>query len=70
MFPVQDLTLDTPDAPVILGNFIARSIADDCIPPKFLKSYKVSIGAIALLIKYVKFIATLNKTCKILTFIK
>ncbi|XP_047471681.1 programmed cell death protein 4-like [Penaeus chinensis] len=37
---LSDLVLDTPDAPTILGNFIARSIADDCIPPKFLQGYK------------------------------
>lgn len=37
---LEDLILDTPDAPIVLGNFIARAIADDCIPPKFLKSYK------------------------------
>lgn len=37
---LSELVLDTPDAPTILGNFIARSIADDCIPPKFLQSYK------------------------------
>jgi len=37
---LPDLILDTPDAPEILGNFLARSIADDCIPPKFLHSYK------------------------------
>jgi programmed cell death protein 4 len=36
---LPDLILDTPDAAVVLGNFIARAIADDCIPPKFLKSY-------------------------------
>lgn len=35
-----DLILDTPEAAVILGNFMARAIADDCIPPKFLLSYK------------------------------
>lgn len=35
-----DLILDTPDAPTVLGNFMARAIADDCIPPKFLHSYK------------------------------
>jgi len=33
---LPDLTLDIPDASTILGNFIARAIADDCIPPKFL----------------------------------
>merc|ERR1719315_955552 len=30
-----DLILDTPDAPHVIGNFLARAIADDCIPPKF-----------------------------------
>jgi programmed cell death protein 4 len=34
------LILDTPDAATILGNFMARAIADDCIPPKFLESYR------------------------------
>jgi len=37
---LPDLILDTPDAPEVLGNFVARAIADDCIPPKFLHSYK------------------------------
>jgi len=37
---LPDLILDTPDAPEVLGNFLARAIADDCIPPKFLHSYK------------------------------
>ena len=37
---LPDLILDTPEAPVILGNFMARAIADDCIPPKFIHSYK------------------------------
>ncbi|XP_055585669.1 programmed cell death protein 4 [Uranotaenia lowii] len=32
---LPDLTLDTPEAPHILGNFIARAVADDCIPPKY-----------------------------------
>ncbi|KAB7506551.1 Programmed cell death protein 4 [Armadillidium nasatum] len=41
---LNDLILDTPDAPTILGNFIARSIADDCIPPKFLHGYKGKIS--------------------------
>lgn len=35
---LSDLILDIPDAPTILGKFIARAIADDCIPPKFLKT--------------------------------
>jgi programmed cell death protein 4 len=37
---LPDLILDTPEAADVLGNFMARAIADDCIPPKFLKSYK------------------------------
>lgn len=37
---LSDLILDTPEAPAILGNFMARCIADDCIPPRFLQSYK------------------------------
>merc|ERR1712102_128113 len=40
---LSDLTLDTPDAATILGNFMARCIADDCIPPKFLQSYKGNV---------------------------
>lgn len=37
---LPDLAIDAPSAPTFLGNFIARSIADDCIPPKFLAGYK------------------------------
>lgn len=33
---LPDLIMDTPNASVLLGNFIARSVADDCIPPKFV----------------------------------
>nr|XP_013099491.1 unnamed protein product [Stomoxys calcitrans] len=33
---LPDLTLDTPDAPNIVGNFLARAVADDCLPPKFV----------------------------------
>lgn len=35
---LPDLILDTPEAPVLLGNFIARAVADDCIPPKYVTS--------------------------------
>lgn len=34
---LPDLILDTPDAPTVLGNFLARAIADDCIPPKIIQ---------------------------------
>jgi len=37
---LSDLTLDTPEAPQILGKFIARAVADDCLPPKFVSSYR------------------------------
>ena len=33
---LPDLVLDTPEAPTILGNFIARAVADDCVPPIFV----------------------------------
>lgn len=34
---LPDLVLDTPDATTVLGNFIARAVADDCIPPKYVQ---------------------------------
>ena len=37
---LPDLVLDTPEAPTILGNFIARSVADDTLAPRFLCSYQ------------------------------
>lgn len=37
---LQDLVLDTPDAPIVLGNFIARCVADDCLPPCFITKLK------------------------------
>jgi len=39
---LPDLVLDTPTAADVLGNFIARAVADDCIPPKFVNRYKGS----------------------------
>ncbi|XP_045457025.1 programmed cell death protein 4 [Melitaea cinxia] len=35
---LPDLILDTPDAAVLLSNFIARCVADDCLPPKFVQT--------------------------------
>ncbi|XP_037298957.1 programmed cell death protein 4 isoform X1 [Manduca sexta] len=35
---LPDLVLDTPDAAVLLSNFIARCVADDCLPPKFVQT--------------------------------
>ena len=36
---LPELVLDTPGASTILGNFIARAVADDCIPPAFVNRY-------------------------------
>ena len=33
---LPDLILDVPEAPVLLSNFIARCVADDCLPPRFV----------------------------------
>jgi len=51
---LDDLVLDTPDAPNLIGQFIARCVADDCLPPKFITSYKGNVES-----KYV--IASLEK---------
>ncbi|XP_071946736.1 programmed cell death protein 4-like [Antedon mediterranea] len=37
---LPELTLDTPGAPEMLGQFIARAIADDCLPPRFIQDFK------------------------------
>jgi len=34
---IPDLVLDNPNAPEDAGKFLARAIADDCLPPAFLK---------------------------------
>jgi len=39
---LPELILDTPTAPDILGSFLARAVADDCIPPKFVNVYKAA----------------------------
>lgn len=36
---LDDLMLDTPDASTIIGNFMARCVADDCLPPVFVSAY-------------------------------
>jgi programmed cell death protein 4 len=33
---LPDLVLDTPDAAHLVGNFIARAVADDCLMPKYV----------------------------------
>ena len=34
---IPDLELDNPSAAADVGRFLARAIADDCLPPAFLK---------------------------------
>lgn len=36
---LDDLALDTPEAYEYLGKFIARAIADDCLPPAFVANH-------------------------------
>lgn len=37
---LPDLSLDTPNADIVLGNFIARAVADDCVPPIYVHRSK------------------------------
>ncbi|ETE56297.1 hypothetical protein L345_17992, partial [Ophiophagus hannah] len=37
---LPDLILDTPEAPQMLGQFIARAVADHALPLNFLERYK------------------------------
>ncbi|XP_022341530.1 programmed cell death protein 4-like [Crassostrea virginica] len=37
---LAELTIDTPEAPSVIGQFIARAIADDCMAPKYVSAYK------------------------------
>ncbi|KAL4231755.1 Programmed cell death protein 4 [Mactra antiquata] len=40
---IADLVIDSPEAPKLLGMFLARAVADDCLPPKYIQSYKGSV---------------------------
>ena len=35
---MDDLVLDCPDAPTLGAKYMARCVADDCLPPKFIES--------------------------------
>ncbi|XP_065489686.1 programmed cell death protein 4-like isoform X2 [Caloenas nicobarica] len=41
---LPDLILDTPEAPQMLGQFIARAVADHALPQDFLERYKGRVG--------------------------
>ena len=36
---LADLSLDTPEASHVVGNFIARCVADDCLPPAYVTNH-------------------------------
>lgn len=40
---MQELVIDSPEAPKVLGMFMARAVADDCLAPKYIQSYKGSV---------------------------
>lgn len=54
---LDDLELDTPDASTVLGNFIARAIADDCIPPKYVTNTKEDLESKASSLTHVESLA-------------
>lgn len=37
---LADLVIDSPEAPKVMGMFLARAVADDCLPPKYIQTYK------------------------------
>lgn len=39
----EDLKLDTPDAPDVLGKFLARAVADDCLPPAYVDAHPAGL---------------------------
>uniref|UniRef100_A0A8C9WJR4 Programmed cell death protein 4 n=1 Tax=Scleropages formosus TaxID=113540 RepID=A0A8C9WJR4_SCLFO len=43
---LPDLILDTPDAPQMLGQFVARAIADHALPLDFLDRYKGMVDCV------------------------
>lgn len=45
---LNDLSLDSPNASEILGNFIARAVADDCLPPAYVQNHHTTTDPHAL----------------------
>lgn len=37
---LSDLVIDAPHAPEVIGKFMARAVADDCLPPRYIQDYK------------------------------
>lgn len=40
---LNDLVIDSPDGAKMIGQFVARAVADDCLPPKYISNYKGSV---------------------------
>uniref|UniRef100_A0A0B7A9Z6 Programmed cell death protein 4 n=1 Tax=Arion vulgaris TaxID=1028688 RepID=A0A0B7A9Z6_9EUPU len=40
---LPDLVLDAPHAPEVVGKFLARAVADDCLPPKYIQTHKENV---------------------------
>lgn len=58
---LEDLKLDTPEVEIYLSNFIARTIADDCLPPRYVDTEKEKFANNRLAI------GTLNRVHTLLT---
>ena len=43
LYDMDDIILDCPEAPVLMGKFMARCVADDCLAPKFIESRLVDV---------------------------
>lgn len=43
---LADITIDCPEAPSMVGKFLARAVADDCIPPKFVANHAGRISCV------------------------
>eukprot|EP00051_Salpingoeca_urceolata_P010464 m.127905 g.127905 ORF g.127905 m.127905 type:complete len:440 (-) comp16719_c4_seq1:14-1333(-) len=41
---LEDLKLDDPDASDALGKFVARAVADDCLPPAYVNTHPAANG--------------------------
>lgn len=57
---VEDLKLDTPDAGEVLGNFIARAVADDCLPPAYVTKNGVNSSTAREALKRAKLLLSMK----------
>ena len=43
LYDMDDIVIDCPEAPIQIGKFMARCVADDCLAPKFIESRLVDV---------------------------